>query len=92
MAVNRYSQRTSLVLVTHGLALRVFLMRWFHWSVDQFMQVFNPPNAEVRTCFTQLLQRLFCLSNRWKQPGLAVAISSRAGMPCELRAMYGHQI
>ena len=44
----RYSQRTSLVLVTHGLALRVFLMRWFHWSVDQFMQVFNPPNAEVR--------------------------------------------
>ena len=43
----RYSQRTSLVLVTHGLALRVFLMRWFHWSVDQFMQVFNPPNAEV---------------------------------------------
>ena len=34
--------------MTHGLALRVFLMRWFHWSVDQFMQVFNPPNAEVR--------------------------------------------
>ena len=26
---------TSLVLVTHGLALRVFLMRWLHWTVDQ---------------------------------------------------------
>lgn len=44
----RYANGTSLVLVTHGLALRVLLMRWFHWSVDQFMNVFNPPNAEVR--------------------------------------------
>ena len=44
----RYANGTSLVLVTHGLALRVLLMRWFHWSVDQFMNVFNPPNAEAR--------------------------------------------
>jgi len=43
----RFSNNTSLVLVTHGLALRVFLMRWFHWSVDQFLDVYNPPNAEV---------------------------------------------
>lgn len=21
-------------------------MRWFHWTVDQFMCVYNPPNAE----------------------------------------------
>ncbi len=27
----------SLVLVTHGLTLRLFLMRWFHWSVDEFL-------------------------------------------------------
>lgn len=43
----RYSKNTSLVLVTHGLAARIFLMRWFHWTVEQFMEVFNPPNAEV---------------------------------------------
>lgn len=43
----RFTDNTSLVLVTHGLALRVFLMRWFHWSVDQFLDVYNPPNAEV---------------------------------------------
>ena len=47
----RFSNNTSLVLVTHGLALRVFLMRWFHWSVDQFLDVYNPPNAEV--CHTR---------------------------------------
>ena len=44
----RYSKHTSLVLVTHGLAARIFLMRWFHWTVEQFMEVYNPPNAEVR--------------------------------------------
>lgn len=27
----RFAGNTSLVLVTHGLALRIFLMRWFHW-------------------------------------------------------------
>ena len=43
----KFAGNTSLVLVTHGLALRVFLMRWFHWSVDQFLDVYNPPNAEV---------------------------------------------
>lgn len=42
----RFAGDSSLVLVTHGLALRIFLMRWFHWTVDQFMRVYNPPNAE----------------------------------------------
>jgi len=41
----RFSGNSSLILVTHGLALRIFLMRWFHWTVDQFMGVYNPPNA-----------------------------------------------
>lgn len=43
----RFGGNTTLVLVTHGLALRVFLMRWFHWTVDEFMSVYNPANAEV---------------------------------------------
>ncbi|PNW85350.1 hypothetical protein CHLRE_03g182300v5 [Chlamydomonas reinhardtii] len=42
----RFADKTSLVLVTHGLALRVFLMRWFHWTVDEFLSVYNPGNAE----------------------------------------------
>lgn len=43
----RFAQgNVNLVLVTHGLALRIILMRWFHWTVDQFLTVYNPPNAE----------------------------------------------
>ena len=35
------------VIVTHGLTLRIFLMRWFHWSVEHFERVRNPRNGEV---------------------------------------------
>ena len=37
----------NLVVVTHGLTLRLFLMRYFHLSVGQFEQSFNPGNAEL---------------------------------------------
>ena len=43
----RFAQgNTNLVLVTHGLALRIILMRWFHWTVDQFLNVYNPGNCK----------------------------------------------
>ena len=35
------------LIVTHGMALRVFLMRWFHWTVEYFERVRNPRNGEV---------------------------------------------
>jgi len=34
------------VIVTHGMTLRVFLMRWFHLSVEEFEQYANPKNCE----------------------------------------------
>ena len=34
------------VLVTHGLTLRLFLMRWFHWSVEKFERLRNPKNCQ----------------------------------------------
>ncbi|MHA7306623.1 histidine phosphatase family protein [Arthrobacter sp. TMN-49] len=37
------------LLVTHGLTMRLFCMRWFHWSVEYFESLNNPENAEVRT-------------------------------------------
>jgi broad specificity phosphatase PhoE len=34
------------LIVSHGLTLRLFLMRWFHWSVEKFEKLKNPFNAE----------------------------------------------
>jgi len=36
----------NVVIVTHGLTMRLFCMRWFHWSVDYFESLDNPENAE----------------------------------------------
>jgi hypothetical protein len=36
-------------MVTHGVTMRLFCMRWFHWSVEYFESLNNPNNAEVRT-------------------------------------------
>ncbi len=35
------------LIVTHGLTLRLFLMRWFHWTVEEFEAVRNPRNGQV---------------------------------------------
>lgn len=36
----------NVVVVTHGLTMRLFCMRWFHWSVEYFESLENPSNAE----------------------------------------------
>lgn len=38
----------NVLLVTHGLTMRLFCMRWFHWTVEEFESLSNPGNAESR--------------------------------------------
>jgi broad specificity phosphatase PhoE len=35
------------ILVSHGMTVRIFLMRWFHWTVEQFEEYANPKNCEI---------------------------------------------
>lgn len=35
----------NVVIVTHGMTMRLFLMRWFHMSVEEFELLHNPPNC-----------------------------------------------
>lgn len=37
----------NVLIVTHGLTLRLFLMRWFHWSVEEFENLHNPSNCQI---------------------------------------------
>ena len=39
----------NVLLVTHGLTMRLFCMRWFHWTVAEFESLSNPGNGETRT-------------------------------------------
>lgn len=42
------SCETNLVIVSHGLTSRVFLMKWFKWTVAQFERLNNFDNCEFR--------------------------------------------
>ncbi|CAH9076238.1 unnamed protein product [Cuscuta epithymum] len=42
------SDELNLVIVSHGLAIRVFMMKWFKWTVEQFERLNNPTNCEIR--------------------------------------------
>ena len=35
------------LIVTHGMTLRIFLMRWFHWSVEYFERLRNLKNCGI---------------------------------------------
>lgn len=35
------------VIVSHGMTVRLFMMRWFHWTVEEFETLRNPKNAEI---------------------------------------------
>ncbi|WCJ26339.1 Phosphoglycerate mutase family protein [Euphorbia peplus] len=39
------SQNVNLVIVSHGLTLRVFLMRWYKWTVKQYERLYNFGNG-----------------------------------------------
>ncbi|KAK7284318.1 hypothetical protein RJT34_19063 [Clitoria ternatea] len=38
----------NLIIVSHGLTSRVFLMKWFKWTVEQFELLYNFGNSEFR--------------------------------------------
>ena len=60
----------NVLLVTHGLTMRLFCMRWFHWTVAEFESLSNPDNAELRVLELgddgrYHLDRPF---HRWREP------------------------
>ncbi|CAA2957219.1 phosphoglycerate mutase-like protein AT74 [Olea europaea var. sylvestris] len=42
------SDELNLVIISHGLAIRVFLMKWFKWTAEQFEYLNNLGNCEFR--------------------------------------------
>ena len=35
------------VMITHGMSIRLFIMRWFHYTVEQFELLANPLNCTI---------------------------------------------
>jgi broad specificity phosphatase PhoE len=59
------------LIVTHGLALRIFVMRFLHLTVEQFDQIANPNNADIVTLAPRdILDAPMFTSGRWGVEGL----------------------
>jgi broad specificity phosphatase PhoE len=43
---DKFNYPRNTVIVTHGMAMRVFLMRWFHLTVEEFELLANPDNCD----------------------------------------------
>lgn len=37
------------VIITHGMLMRLFIMRWYHRTVEDFEKLINPPNCYITT-------------------------------------------
>ncbi|KAH6806370.1 hypothetical protein C2S51_031201 [Perilla frutescens var. frutescens] len=48
MESNKFSNEMNLIVVSHGLTILLFLMKWFNWTVDEFEDLANPTNCEYR--------------------------------------------
>ncbi len=35
------------IIISHGMTIRLFLMKWFHWTVEEFEKLKNPENCCV---------------------------------------------
>ena len=65
------TQSQQALIVTHGLALRVFVMRFLYLKVEQFDQIANPHNADIITLAPrETLEFPQFTSGRWGVEGL----------------------
>ena len=43
----KHTYPENVLIVSHGLTIRLFLMRWFHWSVEECESLHNPKNCQI---------------------------------------------
>jgi broad specificity phosphatase PhoE len=61
------------LIITHGLTIRCFVMRFLHLTVEQFDRMENPSNCDVITLGPKAVveQALFCTA-KWGVSGLRI--------------------
>ena len=61
----------KVLIVTHGLTIRCFVMRWLHLTVEQYEELANPGNCDIITLALKetLTDPLFTMG-RWGVTGL----------------------
>jgi len=58
----------ALLVVTHGLTMRLLLMRYFNWSPQTFDSVYNPGNCDMWVLAKDEATRRYCIEPRYCSP------------------------
>lgn len=62
---------SKVLIVTHGMALRCFVMRFLRLTVEQFEEIDNPDNGAVVTIAPrELIDQCYVETGAWKVTGL----------------------
>lgn len=75
------SGRTRFVIVTHGMTIRCFVMRFLHLTVEQFESIRNPENCDVVTIgpAEEIVEPVFQTA-RWGVAGLKLRTSEERSL------------
>lgn len=64
-------RKTRAVVVSHGITIRCFVMRWLHLSVEQYIQIKNPANCDIITITDKnYLDKPQFVSGKWGVNGI----------------------
>lgn len=62
---------SNVLLVTHGIVIRVFVMRWLHLTPEDYDNMYNPSNCQVvDIAFHENLVNPKFISGRWGVQGI----------------------
>ncbi len=70
----------NIVIVTHGTTIRLFLMKWFHWVVEDFESLSNPKNCDIVHLSLDDFNKKYVLKTELK----------RKEVPDQFRYKWGH--
>jgi broad specificity phosphatase PhoE len=86
----RRKEAERVLIVTHGLTIRCFVMRYLHLTVEQFDSMANPSNCDVVTIgpLADVRAPEFATS-RWAVSGLRVNDAGRGGVSRESARTIG---
>jgi broad specificity phosphatase PhoE len=70
-------KKDKALIISHGLTIRIFVMRFFHLTVEQFDMMRNPHNCDVITIGPKAdMKNPQFTSGRWGVTGLRLVSDS----------------
>lgn len=72
MRQSERKKNENVIIVTHGMTIRVFVMRFLHLTVEQFTSLDNPDNTAIITISNPAPENSLFKTGRWGVEGVSL--------------------